>query len=257
MFDMTGKVALVTGASSGIGRATAILFAARGAKVTAAARRADRLDSLVREITEAGGEATAIATDVSDASDVEAMVAHTIDAFGRLDFCVNNAGIEGDEIAPVHEMSEAAWSRVMDVNVKGNFLCLKYEAKAMIEAGNGGAIVNVGSVNSFVGFSGGAAYSTSKAAQITLSSSAAADLAPHGIRVNLLCPGFVDTEMHRRIRGIVTDEGMDGMIAGGVPLRRAASSEEMARTILWLCSDEASYVNATTITADGGLHGTL
>ncbi|UCC24766.1 MAG: SDR family oxidoreductase [Gemmatimonadales bacterium] len=257
MSDMTGKVALVTGASSGIGRATALLFAARGAKVSAAARRADRLDSLVREITEAGGEATAIATDVSSASDVEAMVAHAIDAFGRLDYCVNSAGIEGEGIAPIFAMSEALWSRVMDVNVKGNFLCLKYQAKAMIEAGNGGAIVNVGSVNSFVGFGGGAAYSTSKAAQITLSSSAAADLAPHGIRVNLVCPGFVDTEMHRRIRGIVTDEGMDGMIAGMVPLQRAAAPEEMARTIAWLCSDEASYVNATTITADGGLHGTL
>ena len=257
MPDMNGTVALVTGASSGIGRATALLFARRGARVVAAARRADRLDSLVREITEAAGEATAIATDVSSASEVRAMVAHAMDSFGRLDYCVNNAGIEGDEVAPVHEMSEAAWSRVMDVNVKGNFLCLKYQAKAMIQAGNGGAIVNVGSVNSFIGFSGGVAYSTSKAAQITLSSSAAADLAPHGIRVNLLCPGFVDTEMHQRIRGIVTDEGMDGMIAGMVPLKRAATPEEMARTIVWLCSDEASYVNATTITADGGLHGTL
>lgn len=257
MSDMNGKVALVTGASSGIGRATALLFAQRGAKVVAAARRADRLDSLVREITEEGGDATAITTDIAQASDVEAMVQHAIDTFGRLDYCVNNAGIEGDEVAPVFEMSEASWSRVMDVNVKGNFLCLKYQAKAMIEAGNGGAIVNVGSVNSFVGFGGGAAYATSKAAQITLSSSAAADLAPHGVRVNLLCPGFVKTEMHQRIRGIVTDEGMDGMIDGMVPLKRAAAPEEIARSIVWLCSDDASYVNATTITADGGLHGTL
>lgn len=257
MSHMTEKVALITGASSGIGRATALLFAERGAKVVAAARRTGRLDTLVHEITEACGEATAVATDVSDAGQVQAMIAHAMDTFGRLDYCVNNAGIEGEEIAPVHEMSEAAWSRVMDINVKGNFLCLKYQARAMIEAGNGGAIVNVGSVNSFVGFSGGAAYSTSKAAQITLTSSAAADLAPHGIRVNLLCPGFVKTEMHQRIREVVTDEGMDGMIAGRVPLQRAGEPEEMARTIAWLCSDEASYVNATTITADGGFHGTL
>jgi NAD(P)-dependent dehydrogenase (short-subunit alcohol dehydrogenase family) len=252
-----GKVALVTGASSGIGRATAKLFAERGAKVVVAARRAERLDGLVGEIGASGGAASAIATDVSRANEVEAMVRHAIDTFGRLDACVNNAGIEGREIAPIQEMSEEAWTEVMDVNVKGNFLCLKYEARAMIEAGNGGAIVNVGSVNSFVGFGGGAAYSTSKAAQICLSSSAAADLAPHGIRVNLLAPGFVDTDMHQRIRGIVTDEGMDGMIAGMVPLQRAGEGHEMARTILWLCSDEASYVNATTITADGGLHGTL
>ena len=108
-----------------------------------------------------------------------------------------------------------------------------------------------------VGFGGGAAYSTSKAAQICLSSSAAADLAPHGIRVNLVTPGFVKTEMHDRIRGIVTDEGMDGMIAGMVPLQRAGDPEELARTLVWLCSDEASYVNATTLTVDGGLHGTL
>ena len=254
---MTAKVALVTGASSGIGRATAKLFAERGAKVVLAARRADRLDALVAEIEEMGGEARAVPTDVSKAFDVSAMVDTAMEVFGRLDYCVNNAGVEGEEFLPIHEMSEEAWSRVMDVNVKGNFLCLKYEAAAMIEAGNGGAIVNVGSVNSFVGCGGGAAYSTSKAAQITLSSSAAADLAPHGIRVNLLAPGFVKTEMHQRIRGVVTDEGMDGMIAGMVPLQRAGEPEEMARTILWLCSDEASYVNATTITADGGLHGTL
>lgn len=143
------------------------------------------------------------------------------------------------------------------MTVKGDFLSLKHGGAAMIATGNGGAIVNVGSVNSFVGFGGGTAYATSKSAQIGLNSSAAADLAPHGIRVNLLCPGFVKTDMHERIRGIVTDEGMDGMIAAGVPLKRAADPEEMARTIVWLCSDEASYVNGTTITVDGGLHGTL
>lgn len=257
MSDMNEKVALVTGASSGIGRATARLFAERGAKVVVAARRAEKLDALVAEIAQAGGEATSIPTDVSKSADVQAMVRHAVDTFGRLDYCVNNAGIEGREIAPVHEMSEEAWTEVMDVNVKGNFLCLKYEGQAMIEAGNGGAIVNVGSVNSFVGFGGGAAYSTSKSAQVCLSSSAAADLSPHGIRVNLLCPGFIRTEMHQRIRGIVTDEGMDGMIAGMVPLQRSADPREMATTILWLCSDDASYVNGTTITADGGLCGTM
>jgi len=252
MSDMTGKVALVTGASSGIGRATARLFAERGAKVVAAARRADRLDDLVNEIREAGGEATAIRTDVSVAADVEAMVAHAIDTFGRLDYCVNNAGIEGDELVPVYEMSEEAWDRVMDVNVKGNWLCLKYQAKAMLAAGNGGAIVSVGSVNSFLGFAGGTAYATSKHAQVGLNSSVSAELAPQGIRVNMVCPGMVKTEMHQRLRDIISDEAVDGMIEQGVSLGRAAEAEEQARVIVWLCSDEASYVTGTTITPDGG-----
>ncbi len=256
MLPMNGKVALVTGASSGIGYATAKCFAERGAKVVAAARREEQLASLVAEITEAGGEATSIRTDVVKAEEAEAMVAHAMATFGRLDYCVNNAGVEG-VFAPITEMAEEEWDRLMDINVKGNWLCLKYEARAMLEAGHGGAIVNVGSVNSFLGFAGGTAYATSKHAQLGLTSSASAELAPQGIRVNIVCPGFVKTEMHARIRGVIGDEGMDNYIAAMPSMGRAAEADEISRTIVWLCSDDASYITGQSITPDGGIMGSM
>ena len=189
MSDMNGKVALITGASSGIGRATAEVFAARGAKVVLAARREDELTTLASEIESRGGKATFIVTDVATARDVERMVAHAIETFGRLDYAVNNAGIEG-KISPITDLPEQEWDRVLDTNLKGTFLCLQYEARAMIAGGRGGSIVNVGSVNSFLGFPTGSAYVASKHGQVGLTTSASAELAPNGIRVNIVCPGF-------------------------------------------------------------------
>jgi NAD(P)-dependent dehydrogenase (short-subunit alcohol dehydrogenase family) len=249
--SMKDKVALVTGASSGIGRATASAFAAKGASVVLAARRQEELDSLVVEIEAGGGKATAIKTDVSQAKDVEQMVAHAIDTFGRLDFAVNNAGIEG-VIAPIVDLPEEDWDRVLDINLKGNYLCLRYEARAMLAGGHGGAIVNVGSVNSFLGFGGGAAYVASKHGQVGLTTSASAELAPHGIRVNIVCPGFVDTPMHQRIRGIIGDEIFDQGMVPQVHVQRVGKPEEIASAILYLCSDEASFITGTTLTPDGG-----
>ena len=249
--SMNSKVALITGASSGIGRATAHAFAAKGASVVLAARRQEELDSLVTEIESGGGKATAIKTDVSNAKDVEQMVAHAIDTFGRLDYAVNNAGIEG-QIANIVDLEEDDWDRVLDINLKGNYLCLRYEARAMLNGGHGGAIVNIGSVNSFLGFGGGAAYVASKHGQVGLTTSASAELAPHGIRVNIVCPGFVDTPMHQRIRGIIGDELMDNVLLPNVHLRRAGYPEEIARSIVFLCSDEASFITGTTLTPDGG-----
>ena len=256
MSTMKGKVALVTGASSGIGRATALAFAARGASVALAARRENELATLAAEIEAMGGEATYLRTDVSVAADVERMVSHTIERFGRLDFAVNNAGIEG-EFQGIAEFSEDMWDRVLDINLKGTFLCLKYEARSMLAGGYGGAIVNVGSVNSFLGFGGGAAYVASKHAQVGLTTSVSAELAPQGIRVNIVCPGIIDTPMHHRLREIVGDELYESIIQGRVHQKRKGLPEEIAKVIVFLCSEEASYVTGTTVTPDGGFTMTL
>jgi NAD(P)-dependent dehydrogenase (short-subunit alcohol dehydrogenase family) len=253
---MHEKVALITGASSGIGRATALAFAAKGASVVLAARRQEELDSLVAEIEAGGGKATAIKTDVSKAQDVEQMVAHALATFGRLDYAINNAGIEG-RVASIVDLPEDDWDKVLDINLKGNYLCLRYEARAMLDGGRGGAIINIGSVNSFLGLGGGAAYVASKHGQVGLTSSASAELAPHGIRVNIICPGFVDTPMHQRIRGIIGDEIFDQGLVPQVHLRRVGRPEEIASAILYLCSDEASFITGTTLTPDGGFTMTV
>ena len=256
MSNMKGKVVLITGASSGIGKATAEAFAEKGASVVVAARRKEELDALVESIQKSGGKASAIKTDVSNAKSVEQMVAHAIKIYGQLDYAVNNAGIEG-EFNAITDLSEEDWDQVININLKGTFLCLKYQAKAMIDSGNGGAIVNIGSVNSFLGFPTGSAYVTSKHGLIGLTSSVSAELGPQGIRVNLLCPGIVDTPMHQRIRKDFGDEIYDVGILPKVHLQRAGQPQEMAKTIVFLCSDESSYITGSTLTADGGLTLTM
>jgi NAD(P)-dependent dehydrogenase (short-subunit alcohol dehydrogenase family) len=256
MSDMNDKVALITGASSGIGRATGEAFAARGAKVVLAARREHELATLTSEIESRGGRASFVVTDVAIAKDVERMVAHAIETFGRLDYAVNNAGIEG-QLSGITDLPEEEWDRVLDINLKGNFLCMKYEARAMLAGGHGGAIVNVGSVNSFLGFPTGSAYVASKHGQIGLTTSVSAELAPHGIRVNLVCPGIIDTPMHHRLRGLVGDEIYDKVLLQRVHTRRAGRPDEIAQTIVFLCSNEASYISGTTLTPDGGFALTI
>ncbi|EMQ94558.1 3-oxoacyl-[acyl-carrier protein] reductase [Xanthomarina gelatinilytica] len=253
---MKNKVVLITGASSGIGKSTAEAFAAKGANVVVAARRENELHNLVNAIKANGGKATAIQTDVSNSKEVEQMVAHTMETFGRIDYAVNNAGIEG-EIAPITELSEASWDKVMNINLKGVFLCMKYQAKAMLSGGHSGAIVNVGSVNSFLGFPAGSAYVTSKHGLVGLTSSVSAELGPKGIRVNLLCPGITVTPMHSRIRDLFGDDLYDKGIIPKVHLQRAGKPEEMAKVILFLCSDESSYISGSTLTVDGGLTLTM
>jgi NAD(P)-dependent dehydrogenase (short-subunit alcohol dehydrogenase family) len=252
MSGMSDHVALITGASSGIGWVTAEAFATQGARIVVAARRQDELDALVASIEARGGKASAIRTDVSVAADVERMVAHAITTFGRLDYAVNNAGIEG-QFAPITDLAEEEWDRVLGINLKGTFLCMQHQARAMLAAGNGGAIVNVGSVNSFLGFPTGSAYCTSKHGMIGLTTSVSAELAAQGIRVNLVCPGIIDTPMHQRLRKEIGDEVYDQGVLPSVHLRRAGRPEEIAQTIVFLCSDAASYITGTTLTPDGGL----
>jgi len=256
MSDMNDKVALITGASSGIGRATGEAFAARGAKVVLAARREHELATLTSEIESRGGRASFVVTDVAIAKDVERMVAHAIETFGRLDYAVNNAVIEG-QLSGIMDLPEEEWDRVFNINLKGNFLCMKYEARAMLAGGHGGAIVNVGSVNSFLGFPTASAYVASKHGQIGLTTSVSAELAPQGIRVNLVCPGIIDTPMHHRLRGLVGNEIFDKVLLQRVHTRRAGRPDEIAQTILFLCSDEASYISGTTLTPDGGFTLTI
>jgi len=256
MPDMRDKVALITGASSGIGRATAEAFAAKGAKVVLAARREDELAALAVEIGDRGGEASFVMTDVSVAKDVERMVAHTMETFGRLDYAVNNAGIEG-QLSGIADLPEEEWDRVLEINLKGTFLCMQYETRAMLAGGHGGAIVNVGSVNSFLGFPCGSAYVASKHGQVGLTTSVSAELAPRGIRVNLVCPGIIDTPMHRRLRGLIGDEIYDNVLKHRVHTRRVGRPDEIAGSILFLCSEEASYITGTTLTPDGGFTLTI
>jgi NAD(P)-dependent dehydrogenase (short-subunit alcohol dehydrogenase family) len=253
---MRDKVALITGASSGIGRATAESFAAKGASVVLAARREDELATLANKIKDQGGKATFVTTDVSVARDVGRMVTHALETFGRLDYAVNNAGVEGP-FRSIVDLTNEEWDQVIDINLKGTFLCLKYEARAMIAAGHGGAIVNVGSVNSFLGFPYGAAYVSSKHGLIGLTTSVSAELAPQGIRVNIVCPGIIDTAMHQRARKLLGDEVYDTVLQQRVHTRRAGQPEEIAKSIVFLCSDEASYITGSTLTPDGGFTLTI
>ena len=256
MSHLKGKVVLITGASSGIGKATAVAFAEKGANIVVAARRKEELDTLVSSIEAKGGKASAIKTDVSNAKSVEEMVTHTIKVFGRLDYAINSAGIEGT-FGSVIDLPEEDWDNVININLKGTFLCMKYQAKAMLKTGSGGAIVNIGSVNSFLGFPNGSAYVTSKHGLIGLTSTASAELAPQGIRVNLLCPGITQTPMHDRARAMLGDDIYDKGVLPTVHLQRAGRPEEIANAILFLCSDASSYISGSTLTVDGGLTLTM
>jgi len=248
---MTDRVALIMGASSGIGWATGEAFASRGASVVLAARREKELAELARLITERGGQASFVVADVAVSKDVEKAVSHALTTFGRLDYAVNNAGYEGP-VASITDFPEEQWDQVLDTNLKGPFLCMQFEARAMLAAGRGGAIVNVGSINSFLGMPGFPAYCASKHGLIGLTTSVSAELAPQGIRVNLICPGIIDTPMHRRGRALFGDAVYDNVLATRVHSRRAGRPEEIARSIVFLCSDDASYITGTTLTPDGG-----
>ena len=248
---LAGKVALITGASQGIGAATARLFAQAGAAVVLASRSAEELAHNVEEIKANGGEAMAVKTDVADAASVESLVKRTVEAYGRLDVAVNNAGIGGGNM-PLVEVSEELFDRVIATNLKGVFLGMKYEIPAMLASG-GGAIVNLSSTVGLVGFGGPgggiAPYIASKHGVVGLTKAAALEYARQHIRVNAIAPGTTRTSVNERW---IADEQTWQRITGGIPLGRVAEPFEVAEVILWLCSDAASYVTGVTLPVDGG-----
>jgi NAD(P)-dependent dehydrogenase (short-subunit alcohol dehydrogenase family) len=246
-----GKVVLVTGGSSGLGEATALKFASEGAKVVIGARRAEQSAEVVKRIAAAGGEAHFVQADMSRAADVENLVRETVKKFGRLDCAVNNAGISGPRFTPVADVTEEQWDQVMNVNLKGVWLCLKYEIRAMLAAG-GGAIVNVASIYGLKpADSGHVPYGASKHGVVGLTTGAAVDYGQMSIRINAVAPGFTHSEMVDVNRPGAA-ERYQRLVARHSGMNRLGRADEAANAIVWLCSDEASYVNGAVLTVDGG-----
>lgn len=241
-----GKVALITGGSFGIGRATAILFASKGAKVVVADFIEDNVT--LQEINKINGEGIFVKCDVAKPDEVKSLMDRIITEFGRLDYAFNNAGIEGIT-ASTQECTEENWERTIDVNLKGVWLCMKYQIPIMLNQGKG-AIVNNASIAGLVGFQGLPAYVASKHGVLGLTKNAALENAKLGVRVNAVCPGVIKTPMVDRFTG--QDKTVEKQFEDMEPVGRMGQPEEVAKAVLWLCSDEASFVTGITMPVDGG-----
>lgn len=246
--QLEGKVALITGASSGIGRAAAIVLAQRGARIVAAARRQSELDDVVAEITAQGGIASSIVVDVTREADIIGMVQFAVDTYGKLDIAFNNAGTEG-VFAPLIEQDNARFDLVFEPNVRGVFNCMKYEAKVMLEQGFG-SIINNASMGGVIGFENAALYIGTKHAVVGMTKTAAIEWFKHGVRVNALCPGLIETPFHHR--GIWPSVEAQQAFAASTPASRFGTAEEMATVVAFLGSEDASYVSGHALLADGG-----
>lgn len=248
---LQGKTALITGAARGIGRATALLFAKEGARVAAADISAEATKSTVDEINAAGGQAIAIAADVTKRAEVDAMIARAVSAFGRLDCAFNNAGISGWQVGAggkrTADWPEKAVDRMLEVNLKGVWLALRAELEQMVRQGGGGAIVNTASIAGLVGLPTSSAYVASKHGVIGFTKTAAIEYAKDNIRVNAVCPGYIETDMTREV---MARRGAD--IMAMVPYKRMGTPQEIAEMVCWLCSDRASFVTGASYNVDGG-----
>jgi NAD(P)-dependent dehydrogenase (short-subunit alcohol dehydrogenase family) len=243
-----GKVALVTGGTSGIGRETAVCFAKAGAKVVVAGRREQEGQETVELARAAGSDALFVKTDVSKSQEVQALVQKTVEKFGRLDIAFNNAGIEGVWV-PITRQTEQDWDRTIAVNLKGVWLSLKYEILQMLKQRSGGAIVNMASIAGLVGSSGAAAYSASKHGVLGLTKATALETARSGIRINAVCPGAIETAMADRLFGA---PDVHKFVLGCHAMGRFGLPREVSEAVVWMCSDQASFMTGQSLVLDGG-----
>jgi NAD(P)-dependent dehydrogenase (short-subunit alcohol dehydrogenase family) len=244
----SGKAAFITGGGTGIGRATALAFASEGASVAVVGHTPEHVEEVASLIEQQGGRAITITCDVADPAQVQAAVEQTVEAFGRIDFAFNNAGIE-QPLKPLHDIADEEWDRLIAIDLGGVFHGMKQQVQQMLKQG-GGVIVNTSSGAGVRGFAGQAGYCAAKWGLIGLTKAAALDYANSGIRVNAICPGFVDTPMMQRFTG-GTAEGRQKVVEAE-PVGRPASPEEIAAAVLWLCSDESAFVVGHSLVLDGG-----
>jgi NAD(P)-dependent dehydrogenase (short-subunit alcohol dehydrogenase family) len=247
--DLENKVALITGGTTGIGRDTAVLFAEHGAKVVFTGRRETEGNETLGLVRAAGGDGLFLKSDVAKSADVQSMVQKTVEKFGRLDIAFNNAGVEGAWV-PVVEQTEENWDYVHNINLKGLWLCLKYEIQQMLKQGNGGAIVNMSSVAGVKGFPGAGVYVASKHGVLGLTKTAALEYAAARIRVNAVCPAVIETPMADRA---FADPVVSKSVLAQHPLGRFGKPVEVAQAVLWLSSDKSSFTTGQFVAIDGGL----